>query len=621
MTTSATTAEKKGKRKTILSSSLTRKVLILFSIPMLVSTLFIAGLKILFDVAQAQADKENKSKQIVWTANMLGTAAVLVVGNYYISRVMKKDPTGGQFKEEVNKTYQRMFELEQLVPATGPQREMVNEIHNELQRGLSLLTSPLRNSEMSLIELNDRRLALKSITTSLLRNTARLCDYEERQQRNPTFTSVFLRQSIDTVLVLGVLLNLGIGGVLVATFGRDIARRLEMLMDNSRRLVAEKELNPVIASNDEIGQLDKILHETAEILSRSRGQERAITEHLRSVFEAIPLALLVISNSGKVVSINSACETHFNAAPEKIVDKPVVKLFKSRDGEAIALGDILTGDPEQVVKLFGQRANEEPFPAEIIVTTYNTSELQGHLIICADVSKEYEIEKLKQSFIAMVSHELRSPLMSVNVCLEMLERGFLGELTKEGSKTVNSAGKSVQRLIGLVNEILDAERLESGNITILPEQLNLEDVFSLSASSVSALADTKKITVQADEPNIDLVADSDRIVQVIVNFLSNAIKFSPEGSVVKLTAERHSDFVEISVIDRGRGIPAEHLELIFERFHQVEHNDAKLKGGTGLGLAIARAIVDAHQGKIGVESKMGEGSRFWFKLPIAETPA
>jgi len=280
------------------------------------------------------------------------------------------------------------------------------------------------------------------------------------------------------------------------------------------------------------------------------------------------------------------------------------------------LSELLSDQSDHMLKIFGQKASGGTFPAEVIVTAYDTQDLKGRLFICADVSKEYEIEKLKQSFIAMVSHELRSPLMSVNVCLEMLERGFLGELTQEGTKTVNTASRSVLRLIALVNEILDAERLESGSISILVEPLNLEDVFVLSVSSISALADSKGIKVEADEPDVEMMADSDRLVQVIVNFLSNAIKFSPEGGTVKLTAEKIDNIVEISVIDQGRGIPPEHLELIFERFHQVEHDDAKLKGGTGLGLAICRAIVDGHHGKIGVESKVGEGSRFWFKLPI-----
>jgi PAS domain S-box-containing protein len=421
---------------------------------------------------------------------------------------------------------------------------------------------------------------------------------------------------IDVFLLAGFVINV-VFAVLMASLGRDVSSRLKVLMENSRRVVAQEELQPLAKTDDEIGQLDQVLRESAQMLSMARAQEKAIVEHLRSVFEAMPLALLVVGSDGMIVSINQAAENHFDATADKLISKSAVKLFKQRNGEALHLSDFLNADLNQTMKVFGRKLSGDTFPAEVIVTEYNTRELSsGRLLICADVSREYEIEKLKQSFIAMVSHELRSPLMSVNVCLEMLERGFLGELTSEGSKTVSTAGRSVQRLISLVNEILDAERLESGSISILPENLNLKDVFSLSVSSISAIADNKGIKIDADEPDIELEADSDRLVQVLVNFLSNAIKFSPEGATVQLKAKCAGGQVEVSVIDQGRGIPAEHLELIFERFHQVEHDDAKLKGGTGLGLAIARAIVDGHHGKIGVESKIGEGSRFWFTLPL-----
>ncbi len=598
----------------LLSSPLSRKGLFYFAVPMLTSLIIIAGLKVTIGLAQAQTEKENKSKQIVWTANMLGTSAVLVVGNFYLERVLKRDPSGTKFNSEVQKTRLRVTELESLVPDSGPQRELVSEIHRQLEEGLSLMIAPAR-SELSLPDMIIRKRKMGSLTTEILNNTTKLCNFEERQQRNPAISSEYFRMLIDTFLLLGFIINV-VFALLMAAFGRDVTARLKVLMENSRRVVAQEELKPVAKKDDEIGQLDDVLRESAQLLSGARAQEKAIVEHMRSVFEAMPLALLVVADDGVIVSINSAAESHFDATPDKLVGRSVVKLFKQRSGEAIKLSELLSDQSDHMLKIFGQKASGGTFPAEVIVTAYDTQDLKGRLFICADVSKEYEIEKLKQSFIAMVSHELRSPLMSVNVCLEMLERGFLGELTQEGTKTVNTASRSVLRLIALVNEILDAERLESGSISILVEPLNLEDVFVLSVSSISALADSKGIKVEADEPDVEMMADSDRLVQVIVNFLSNAIKFSPEGGTVKLTAEKIDNIVEISVIDQGRGIPPEHLELIFERFHQVEHDDAKLKGGTGLGLAICRAIVDGHHGKIGVESKVGEGSRFWFKLPI-----
>jgi signal transduction histidine kinase len=255
------------------------------------------------------------------------------------------------------------------------------------------------------------------------------------------------------------------------------------------------------------------------------------------------------------------------------------------------------------------------FPVEVMSTAYDTSSFRGRLLIVKDVSREYEADRLKQSFMAMVGHELKSPLMSIHVCLQMLGKGFFGGLTEEGQESVKTAEDSVLRLIGLVNEILDAEKLESGSISIAPQKTNLGQIFEMAANAVSALAEAQKIRIHKDRVDVEITADTNRLVQVLVNLLSNAIKFSPPNSKIQLYDKVKENTVEVSVEDTGRGVPKEHQQLVFERFHQVFPGDAKEKGGTGLGLAICKAIVEAHGGSIGVESEPPNGSRFWFVLP------
>jgi signal transduction histidine kinase len=266
-------------------------------------------------------------------------------------------------------------------------------------------------------------------------------------------------------------------------------------------------------------------------------------------------------------------------------------------------------------RIYGRKVDGELFPAEVMSTAYDTSSLKGRLLIVKDVSREYEADRLKQSFMAMVGHELKSPLMSIHVCLQMLGKGFFGNLTEEGQESVKTAEQSVHRLIGLVNEILDAEKLESGSISIAPQTTNLEKILDMAANAVSALAEANKIRIHRDRVDVEITADTNRLVQVVVNLLSNAIKFSPPNSKVQLYAKVSEDAVEVSVEDNGRGVPKEHQQLVFERFHQVSPGDAKEKGGTGLGLAICKAIVEAHGGSIGVDSEPPDGSRFWFTIP------
>lgn len=236
-----------------------------------------------------------------------------------------------------------------------------------------------------------------------------------------------------------------------------------------------------------------------------------------------------------------------------------------------------------------------------------------------DMARELALaEKQKQEVISMVSHDLRSPLMSLDFSLTLIGSGKYGELNEKGLKELSSAEISAKRLIRLINDLLDIEKIESGKLNVLKMPLSFHTLAEHSVDAVRALAVSKEIELVIEgSDDIEFPGDSDRLEQVIINLLGNAIKFSPNNSKVFIRGEEKNSFVEIRVIDSGPGIPAEHKKRIFERFQQVSRGDGKEKEGTGLGLAISRAIVEAHGGTIGVESENGKGSSFWIRLPDA----
>ena len=168
--------------------------------------------------------------------------------------------------------------------------------------------------------------------------------------------------------------------------------------------------------------------------------------------------------------------------------------------------------------------------------------------------------------------------------------------------------------MALINDILDLERLETGKIELQFTQVSVESILRRAMESLSTFGRKASVTVEAPEVSTMIWADEDRIVQILVNLLSNAAKFSPPGGVVTIGVALHESWVEFRVTDRGRGVPAAHRRAIFERFRQVETSDAREKGGTGLGLAICKSIVEQHGGTIGVESEEGSGSSFWFRV-------
>jgi signal transduction histidine kinase len=200
--------------------------------------------------------------------------------------------------------------------------------------------------------------------------------------------------------------------------------------------------------------------------------------------------------------------------------------------------------------------------------------------------------------------------------LSLIKEDGEGLLMPESMVGIQQAENSVGRLIALVNNLLDLDRMEAGRMTVAPRDVNVRQVVNDAVSAISGMAMQKNINFQCQmDDNLAAFFDYDRVAQVIVNLLANAIKFSPAQATITIAANRKKDFVAIRVIDQGRGVPAEMREAIFDRFKQVKASDATVEKGSGLGLAICKAIVERHHGRIGVEPNPGNGSIFWFTMP------
>lgn len=226
-----------------------------------------------------------------------------------------------------------------------------------------------------------------------------------------------------------------------------------------------------------------------------------------------------------------------------------------------------------------------------------------------------ESTKEKQELLSMVSHDLRTPLASVQGILTMLALERLEPLGPESKQLVERAERNLGRTITLINDLLQIERLSSGAFSLDTASVAIGQLQETCFESVQDLAEQRNIKIALGKTDAVVRADKERITQVLMNLLSNAIKFSPDGQTIDLQTVVHDDSVEVRVIDRGRGIPDEKKELVFERFKQVSEEDSAQNKGSGLGLAIAKALILKHGGKIGVTDTPGGGSTFWFSLP------
>ncbi|MCU1385151.1 MAG: two-component hybrid sensor and regulator [Acidobacteria bacterium] len=266
--------------------------------------------------------------------------------------------------------------------------------------------------------------------------------------------------------------------------------------------------------------------------------------------------------------------------------------------------------------------------AEVVTRVHNMLEVrllhrqarEHSRVLQETVDRLMEAERLKKGFLSTVSHEFRTPLTSIRGGLGLLASGATGALSHDALRLVEIAERNAVRLMALINDILDLERLETGIIPLRCAPVTAESIVRRALESLPGVG-RRGVVVKADEVSAMIWADADRILQVLVNLLSNAVKFSASDEVVTIGVALKDEWLEFRVTDLGRGVPAAQHLAIFERFHQVETSDAREKGGAGLGLAICKSIVEQHGGTIGVESTEGNGSTFWFRIRTARVPA
>ena len=252
----------------------------------------------------------------------------------------------------------------------------------------------------------------------------------------------------------------------------------------------------------------------------------------------------------------------------------------------------------------------------------NAGSLIGSLVQYRDVTREAELERMKSEFVSVVSHELRTPMTSIKTSLALVLAGAGGALEPSGRELLEIAARNSDRLIALVNDLLDLSRIEAGHVQMKLEPVSLEDAIRASIEMVGAFAAERGVAVAMQPPDneVEIAAVRDRTIQVLVNLISNAVKFSPREAQVRVRWWRDADSAVIEVADQGLGIPADKLETVFEPFTQLASSTTREQGGAGLGLTISRGIVQALSGQIWVESELGQGSRFYVRLPLATAP-
>jgi signal transduction histidine kinase len=243
-----------------------------------------------------------------------------------------------------------------------------------------------------------------------------------------------------------------------------------------------------------------------------------------------------------------------------------------------------------------------------------SSESKELFAVVHNIEQEKVVENLRQDFVDMVSHDLRSPLSSMHVALDLVGQKAYGEISKEAEQEVAGARKNLIRLLDFVNDLLDFQKLKHGTLQLECDNAHVDGLVQSAVDFVKPALQAKEIEIETEGEDILLFADPKKMVQLLTNLLANAIQYTPKNGNISIAWTRHSDFTEISVSDTGPGIAEKFRKRIFEAFEQTPESVSQGEG-TGLGLAICKLICDAHNGSIFVESELGKGSKFIVRIP------
>ncbi len=420
--------------------------------------------------------------------------------------------------------------------------------------------------------------------------------------------------------------------------GRPVSGECTLHRPDGRTIPVYKTVVPVILGGrkhllesfvdiTERKRAEEQLRESMEALAvQYREAERARSE-AAAIFDATSEAMLLVSPEREVVAANQRLGEFFEVAPQQILGRRLDDLRADIERALADGADIFTltasdlSEGEAFTRDLSQR-----WPVQRELSLYSTAvrdsngRLLGRLYAMHDVTREREVDRMKSEFVSLVSHELRTPLTSIKGYVDLLLDGEVGELAEDQVEFLGIVKASADRLVSLVNDLLDISRIESGKIELKRAPEDLTALIRQAASTLRPQIEGKRqdlvLDLPADLPPV--LGDADRITQILVNLLSNAHKYTPAGGHIAVRAHAGMQQIQVQVSDTGIGLSPEEQAQLFTRFFRAHNRATQEAGGTGLGLAITRSLVEMHGGQITVESAPGQGSTFSFTLPIAQ---
>lgn len=371
-------------------------------------------------------------------------------------------------------------------------------------------------------------------------------------------------------------------------------------------------------NEDEKKLMITVVNQASSVIQRLRSVVTVEKSKMQSMVENMFEGIIMIIESEDILILNSQsrCILGFNQADNVSLSQLVEKL------NAIGLYDAIQECQLKVKGIMKEIALVHGGKSMVLSCNISSvkgfsGEAAGVVVVLRDITREKEIDKMKTEFVSTVSHELRTPLTTIKEFVSIISDGIPGSLTIKQKEYIDIVKNNADRLSRLISDLLDISRIESGNLELRLTFVNLVDLVKIAVSSLKPQAEIKRVEFKVFFPSaiVNVYADPDKLIQILINLISNAVKFSKESGKVTLMIRSMDKEIECSVSDEGIGIAAENFSKLFVKFQQFSRTSGAGSRGTGLGLAIVKDLVEAHQGTIRVESEIDKGSRFIFTLP------
>ncbi|MBN1822774.1 MAG: HAMP domain-containing protein [Endomicrobiales bacterium] len=445
-----------------------------------------------------------------------------------------------------------------------------------------------------------------------------------QQDKSEAYVSVSKMQKQALILIL---ISIAAASFLALSIARGLTRPIVRITEAARH-IANRDFSQkvMVSTRDELQNLAETFNDMTMELDRfdKLQVDKIVAEKTKTeaVIFSIPDGIVMTDDEGRIQIANKLAKELLELPDAGWQEQSISAIAKNQEMKK-AFESIITNPEEnnafEVNLSMKELARYYLFKTEEVISPQNNEKI-GLVTVLRNITLEKELDRMKDDFLHSITHDLRNPMTSIRGFLKFLMDGVAGPISEQQKKMLSVMDSASLKLLGLINDILDIAKLESGRMTINLSECDLKTIAQKSIEISEGLALKKNVKIKlnaAPEHFPRIKCDPDLIERVFSNLLGNALKFSYDGSVVTANLSEHENGIQATVSDQGEGIPPEYVEKIFTKFQQVA---GQRKGGTGLGLTICKHIVEAHLGKIWVESKLGEGSKFIFTLPKNPEP-